>query len=153
MTVVLAIGVSTNIEGFAKSVFNQESLNTFNKINTAWMVVYFILLQHLQSDLLGVFTGFLLFYAMRGVIATSLASRQCSPVFTWHELLRPLLPTAIESIGYVAGYLASREVMLRFADKELLGFGVCCVIGVCHVAAFVFYRKQDLVAFKQSVRD
>lgn len=153
VAVVLAIGVSTNIEGFAKSVFNQESLNLFNKLNTAWLVVYFFVLQYLQASLQGVFTGFLLFYCMRGIIAAVLASRQCSPTFAWYEILSPLLPSVLESAGFIGGYFVSKLIMQRFAHKELLGFAICCVVGVTHVGAFVWFRRKDLKKFKQTVRD
>lgn len=144
IVVVLAIGVSTNIEGLTKSVIDQRSLNLFNQLNTAWLVVYFCLLQYLQSTLLGVFTGYLMFYTMRFIIAAYL-------LLTAHDDFRSassisrLLPRLYEIAAFAVGYYCSRLLMLHFDGKPTLGFMMCTLLTIVHLAVFAYLRKSDLL--------
>lgn len=150
--VVLAIGTATNIEGFAKSVFTQELLNKFNKINTCWLILYFFLLQFLQFSLPGVFFCYLVFYSLRCVVAAVLAGSVDS-IFSWKQTFRPLIPSISEAVSYAAGFIVSSFVMTHFKSNESIGFIATAAIAVIHMGVFAFSKRKTLVAFKTILRD
>lgn len=146
------MGVSTNLEGFAKSVFNQSALNTFNKLNTLWLVVYFFLLQTLQSfGLEGVMVSYIIFYWMRCFIAVGLAS-SIDPQLNWRIVMAKFLPSTFECLSYPAALFLSHLLMSSLADP-FLGFLACAAIGVCHFAGLAYMYRSELRDFKAAIHN
>lgn len=146
------MGVSTNLEGFAKSVFNQKTLNTFNKLNTVWLVAYFFVLQTLQSfDLEGVMASYIVFYWMRCFIAVALAS-SVNPHLHWRFILAKFIPAPIEFLSYGAALYVSYTLMASFS-QSLLGFGVCGILGVIHLLVVAFSYRSELREFKRAINN
>lgn len=149
------MGVSTNLEGFAKSVFNQQALNTFNKLNTGWMIAYFFLLQVLQRfDLEGVMTSYIVFYWTRCIIAVGLAST-VDPQLNWKGIMAKFVPSPVEGLSYVLALGVTHYVMAYFEarSRDMLGFLVCGVIGVSHLAAFAYTKRSELREFRAAIRN
>jgi len=148
IVVVFAIGVASNLEGFAKSVFDQKSLQEFNSLNTKWLLVYFFLLQYLRSlGLLGVFAAFLTFYSCRAIIALRAASK-INAHFDWKEIARAVLPDLRDLSLYLCALLFTQLVMGAFEAKPHLGFGVCAVCAVAHFGVFLYLKRASLREFR-----
>lgn len=155
IVVVLGMGVSTNLEGFAKSVFNQESLNTFNKLNTGWLFLYFFVLQTLQTfDLEGVMLSYVIFYWMRCFIAVGLAARVDAQL-QWRGILLKFLPSVFEAVSYGAALFLTR-VFMQTGDRLQMkssAFLVCGALGACHMAAVAFAYRSELKEFKEAIKN
>lgn len=144
------MGVSTNLEGFAKSVFNQDSLQKFNKMNTIWLVAYFVILRFLQSyELVGVFLAYTIFYWMRVAIAiwTSVAS---SEYIQWKTIVKAFAPSVVELVAFVIGNQLSSIVMKSM--NETIGFLVCCAIGGVHLVVFGWLRRHTIKDFRAALK-
>ncbi len=152
IVVVFGMGVASNVEGFAKGVFNQSALDKFNKLNTAWLVVYFFLLRILQTyGLIGVMIACVIFYTMRIIIAIYLASSMNSNI-RWQRLVKAFIPSMYESMLFIVSLLLTRQVMITFKDRPIVGFIVCIAIGAVHFTVFVYYRRPMIKEFRSLLK-
>lgn len=147
--VVLAIGVASNLEGFAKSVFDQQSLQEFNALNTKWLVLYFFLLHYLRRlGLLGVFSAFLAFYSCRAVIAVR-AVHKINSCFDWRQIASAVLPDLRNAGLYLLALFFTHLVTGAFEAKPHLGFAICAACAVCHFCVFLYLKRASLGEFRR----
>lgn len=153
IVVILAIGVSNNVEGFAKSIFNQASLQRFNKLNTGWLVVYFFVLLLLQRfGLTGVMIAQFLFFGIRVVIAIAVVD-SINAHISWRSFVTPFMPGLYESISYGAALAVSWFVNNKlFPNRPTQAFALCLLIGICHFAAYIYFRRSLIRQFKTLVK-
>jgi hypothetical protein len=147
--VVLAIGVASNLEGFAKSVFDQKSLQDYNSLNTKWLVAYFFLLHYLRGHgLLGVFGAFLAFYSMRSAIAIRTASR-IDPYFDWKKMAGAIVPGLLDTALYLSALVFTHVAMSAFEARPHIGFAACVVCALAHFGCFLYLKKELLLEFRR----
>ena len=147
--VVLAIGVASNLEGFAKSVFDQQSLQEFNALNTKWLFAYFFLLHHLRSlGLLGVFSAFLAFYTFRAAIAVR-AANKISACFDWRQVVSAVVPDLRDASLYLCALLLTHLVMGAFEAQPRVGFALCAACAVSHFCFSLYLKRASLREFRR----
>lgn len=150
--VILGIGVSGNMEGFAKSVFDQAALLKFNKLNTFWLVFYFVLLRLLQTQgLTGVMLAYFVFYGTRTVIAVWM-SDSINPHIRWKDIVASFCPKPLECLGYLVAVASTYLIMTAFSNKPTLGFCICTGLGIIHFGLFIYSKKSTLSDFKRLIK-
>ena len=146
------MGAASNLEGFAKSVFDQRALNRFNSINTKWLVVYFFLLTYLvRFGLMGVFTSLLIFYSMRCGIALWVV-QSVDAGFDGKKIGGALLPGAVEFGSFLGAATCCGVVMKGMEERRMVGFLVCVFISLIHLALFIYFKMEKLLEFKRIIR-
>lgn len=146
--IILAMGVATNTEAFAKSIFNQAALQRFNKLNSGWLLIYFVVLKGLQTQgLLGVFCAYLIFYWMRACMAAWIAA-SVTPSISLPKIALSLLPTPLEAVLYLIGFGVSGWLMHNFSSNKLLNFGAVVAFSLLHFGVFLFFKRKFLREFR-----
>lgn len=115
-------------------------------------MVYFFVLRFLQTfNLIGVMCACVIFYVMRIIIAVYLAS-SINENISALRLVKAFLPSWQELIGFAMGLLATRQVMLSFKKKPIVGFLICGAIGALHFAIFLYKRRPMIREFKALIK-
>lgn len=148
MAVVLGIGVSGNVESFAKSVFDQTTLQKFSTINSVWLLVYFFILRALQTTgLLGVFIAYFIFYFSRVAIAIYTADSMSEHI-KWRSIVSSFLPDPVESGAFISAAIICKAMMTVFAKRPSTGFFFCFLIACAHFAGFCYRRRNYIREFR-----
>lgn len=152
VAVVLGIGVSGNVEGLAKSVFDQSTLYKFNQLNTVWLIVYFFVLRGLQNTgLIGVFFAYLIFYYMRVAIAIYTADKM-NEFIRWKEIVKAFIPAPLELATFASAAIICKGIMGFLSDKPKIGFLLCVLMAGGHFAAYCYRRRSTIKDFRQILK-